>query len=250
MKIVQTVVSSHGFRDQAANPDRVALLGDLARLCASEDARLLLIPAGFLTADSEENVPELVQEVRRVAKVAGVAVIGGIDVNGAVSKRSLSMEEAVREGRIGYFGFAAGAGVMPSKGRCWRQTSITSADAKDFPQDSIPGAERVVRVDGLRIAILICGELFNWKIRNAVSEMGSDLVVDIGHVSMGTGTIPAMRSVAKKSECPVAHSHHLKWYGGSLHFVDAQGRQQSVPVDDEHVIQQGGMWAAWAVRTV
>ena len=68
MKIVQTVVSSQGFRDQAANPTRVALLGELARLCARKCGRLLLIPAGFLTADSEKGVPALVEEVRRIAE--------------------------------------------------------------------------------------------------------------------------------------------------------------------------------------
>ena len=53
MKLIQTVVSSVGFREHATHPDRVALLAELARLCASEDGQLLVIPAGFLTAASE-----------------------------------------------------------------------------------------------------------------------------------------------------------------------------------------------------
>jgi hypothetical protein len=116
--------------------------------------------------------------------------------------------------------------------------------------DAVPGARRVVTIDGLRVAVLICGELFSWRARRDVGGTGPGLVVDIGHSGMGQGLIPAMRNVANGGECPVAHSQHLKRYGGSLHFVDAQAEQQSIPVDEDYVIEQGDMWAAWAVRTV
>ena len=162
------------------------------------------------------------------------------------------MEEAVQEGRLGYFGFATGVGLTPSEGALWRQTSTTSAEGELVSDDAVPGAARVVKIGKIRIAVLICGELFSWRARAGVSETEAKLVVDIGHSGMGTGLIPAMRNVANASGCPVAHSHHLKngWYGKSLHFVDSQGEQQSIAVDETHVVQEGETWAAWAVRTV
>ena len=250
MKFVQTVVSSQGFRDQASNPDRLALLADLTRLCAREGGRLLLIPAGFLTAGSEEGVHALVEQVRRVAEAAGVAVIGGVDVDGAASKGSLTMEKAVQEGRLGYFGFATGSGVTPADGALWRQTSITSAHADLVPDDAVPGAGRVVKIGRIRVAVLICGELFSWRARCGVSHIKAKLIVDIGHSGMGMGLIPAMLSVANESRCPVAHSQHLRHYRGGLHFIDSQGKQHSGAVDEAPVIHHGALWAAWAVRTV
>ncbi len=251
MKLIQTLVSSQGFREQATNDVRTTLLRKLTLLCAGKGGRLLLIPAGYLTSGSEEGVTELVGEVRRIAGGAGVAVIGGVDVTGTASKRSLSIEKAVRECRLGYFGFAVGRGVLPADGSLWRQTSIDNVNADCVPEDAVPGGDRVVMIDGTRVAVLICGELFSWRARAGVGSTGAGLVVDVGHTGMGQGLIPAMKSVASQGRCPVAHSQHLKsWCGRSLHFVDSRGAQQSVAVDEDHVVEHGSLWSAWREREV
>ena len=173
MKLIQTLVSSQGFREQAMNHVRATLLGKLALLCAGKGGQLLLIPAGYLTAGSEEGVAELVGEVQRIAEGAGVAVIGGVDVIGTAStKRSLSIEKAIRECRLGFFGFAAGRGVLPTDGYVWRQTSINNVNADCVPEDAVPGADRVVMINGTRVAVLICGELFSWRARAGVGSTG------------------------------------------------------------------------------
>jgi hypothetical protein len=59
MRLLQTAVSAEGFRNGASNQDRLGLLEELVRLCTREGARLLLVPAGFLTARSEDDVPAL-----------------------------------------------------------------------------------------------------------------------------------------------------------------------------------------------
>jgi len=251
MKLIQTVVSAEGFRDEAGNRERAGLLHDLVRLCGREAARLLIIPAGFLTAASEDAVAGVVQEVQQIAESGGVAVIGGIDVVGPVSKKSQSLKDLVRSGRLPFFGFATGPGVLKAGGsHLWRQTSTDNSNADLVPDCAIPGEDRVVTINGVCITVLICGELFSSRARSGVARAEVDLVVDLGHWGMGQGLIPAMRCVAKEAECPVAHTQHLSaWSGRSLHFVDVCGKQQSMVVEVKRIVQRGSLWAGWMQRT-
>lgn len=252
MKLIQTVVSSRGFRDPAANDERMGLLASLLGLASRSDARLLLVPAGFLTARSEAEVSGLVEDVDRVAGKAGVAVIGGVDVSGPAPRRGQDVEDLVRAGRLPFFGFAAGPVRFPAGGEHpWRQTSIDSSNAEMVPDHAVPSAGRLVAVDDTRVGVLVCGELFSPRARRGLVQAGPHLAVDVGHSGTGQGLMPAMRSLAKAGSCRVAHSQHLgNWYGRSLHFVDSAGGRLSVAADEDHVIEHESLWAAWAPREV
>lgn len=252
MRLLQTVVSAEGFRNKASNRDRLGLLEELVRLCTRETAQLLLIPAGFLTAVSEDDAPALIGEVNRLATGEGVAVIGGADVEGRTSKHGVNINDLVSRSELPFLGFAVGpAALAVDSGHPWRQTSVSSNNADLVPDEAVPGQERVATIDGVRVGLLICGELFSWRARRGVALAGVSLVVDVGHVGMGQGLIPAMKNVAKEGRCCVAHSQHLSaWYGRALHFVDVQGEQLSANVDQAHVVEHGSLWAAWAAREV
>jgi hypothetical protein len=97
MRLIQTVASAEGFRDAASNEGRLGLLEELIRLSTRELARLLLVPAGFLTARTGDDVPTLIAEVDRLAATYGrVAVLGGVDVAGPVSKRAPGIDDLSR----------------------------------------------------------------------------------------------------------------------------------------------------------
>jgi hypothetical protein len=252
MKLLQTVVSAEGFRNEASNRDRLGLLKELVRLCTREEARLLLVPAGFLTAPSEDDVPALIGEVNRLATADRVAVIGGVDVEGRISKQGVNINDLVSRSELPFLGFAVGPVALPvDSGHPWRQTSVSSNNADLVPNEAIPGQERVATIDGFRVGVLICGELFSWRARRGLAQAGVGLVADVGHVGMGQGLIPAMKNVAKEGQCCVAHSQHLSgWYGRALHFMDARGEQLSADVDQAHFVEHGSLWAAWAAREV
>jgi hypothetical protein len=252
VKLIHAVVSSRGFRDPAGNPERVGLLTALIGLAARSDARLLLVPAGFLTARSEAEVLGLVEDVDRLAGKADVAVIGGVDVSGPAPKRGQDAENMVRGGRLPFFGFAVGPVRFPEGGEHpWRQSSIDNSHAEMVPDRAVPSAGRLVAVDDTRVGVLVCGELFSRRARHGLVEAGPHLAVDVGHSGMGQGLIPAMRSLAKAGSCWVAHSQHLGgWYGRSLHFVDRGGGRLSVGADEDRVVEHESLWAAWAPREV
>src|SRR5437763_16747851 len=106
MRFVQTLISTAGFRDPAANPGRLALVADLVRLSGRVGAQLLVLPAGVLTARSEGELSDRIAEVAELADGAGLAVIGGVEVADGPRKTSSSanaepeVEEVWRAGRL------------------------------------------------------------------------------------------------------------------------------------------------------
>ena len=224
------------------------------RVVTQRDAKLLIIPAGFLTAKSEGAVVYQVAEVAKLAEKARLAIIGGVDVYATeLSKRASESGERIAElvsrGRLPYFGFAVGRVTLRKDCRHpWRQTSTTSKNAKRVADADLPGADRLVRVAGRQVGVLICGELFNGRARRQMAQLRADLVVDLGHQGMSQGLIPAMRNLATEGECSVAHSQHLTW--GKIHLVDARGRQASQAADANPLVKCEGLWAGWALRSI
>src|SRR5687768_4683590 len=103
MRLMQTIVSSDGFRDPDTNVARHALLEALLESGRAAKATALLLPGGFVTATSESSVDAHVAEIGRRAAAYGVAVFGGVDLpeNGSAKRWA-------RKGGRGlpYFGFA------------------------------------------------------------------------------------------------------------------------------------------------
>ncbi len=250
MTFMHVVVSRQGFRNRASNPERYALLDRLVTVSARLKVRLIVLPAGFFAAEKEDDMLDIIAEVGSRASEASLAVIGGIDLDRATTKRASSSEHLVRAGNLPYFGFASGRVTLPEQGNYpWRQASITSADAEIVAETNIPGADRLIAIDDVTVGVLICGELFNKRARTVVGQLRPDLVVDIGHCSMGQGLIPAMKSAAGSSGCPVAHSQHLAGYRTQqIHMVNAQGQSESVRADTNPLEWSGSTWAAWTIR--
>src|SRR5947209_7445515 len=201
MHFVQTLIATAGFRDPAANPERLALVADLVRLSGRVGAHLLVLPAGVLAARTEDELPDRIAEVAELADGAGLAVIGGVDVadgprkSRRSSKAEPDVEELVRAGRLPFFGFAVGRVTVPAVGGPpWRQTSLERDDAELVEEDNVPGSGRVVTVAERRVGVLICGELFSRRARAKLAGERPGLIVDVGHSGMGPGLIPAMKN--------------------------------------------------------
>lgn len=71
-----------------------------------------------------------------------------------------------RPGGFPYFGFAVGPLTLLQP-QClpWQQTSTNNENAALVPDAKVPGAERIVIVAGIWIAVIVCGELFSERIR-------------------------------------------------------------------------------------
>src|SRR5580704_6239373 len=96
MRLVHVVISRFGFRDPASNPDRWALLDQFLGLARSENARLLVLPGGFLAAADQAEVLAFIDDIGHRAGRAGVAVLGGIDLPWPDTELASSEDDAVR----------------------------------------------------------------------------------------------------------------------------------------------------------
>jgi len=249
VRLIHVIVSRVGFRNPASNPDRWALLDQFLALAARLGARLLVLPGGFLAALDRTEMLRFINEVGQRADRAGFAVLGGIDLDWHESKRTRTDDAAVQNRLLPFYGFAAGPlMIRQPASHPWRQTSTTNGNAWLIADEDVRAMERVVVVDELAIAVLICGELFSERARNAVSGLGVELAADLGHSGMGNGLIPAMTRVALYGHCAVAHAQHVVATTRSLHFVDREGGQHSAPAAANGLLRQEDLWAGWAVR--
>ena len=248
MRFAQTLVSPHGFRDPAHNPHRLALLREaLARLVA-EGVELVAIPAGFLTVDSDDAVTGAISDLAAAVDGCGVAVVGGVDVEHPKrGKADVETDELTAANRLPYFGFAAYPTAVSGEIPLWRQASTTSGNADLAPDESLPDRTRLIEFGERTLLPLLCGEVFNWRIRERAAELAPRLVIDLGHIGMGQGLIPATRNVATGAGCAVAHTQHVG--NGSYHFVSADGEQQSEPTGNGWV-GDDEFWIGWRIREV
>lgn len=249
MRFAHTVVSPHRFRDPTHNLCRHTLLRELLTRLAVERVAFVAIPAGYITVATEDQVTLAVAEIADLVEACGVGVIGGVDVvHPKRGKADVETDELVTEGRLPYFGFAAFPTSVSAEVPTWRQASTTSGNADLAPNNALPDVARVVTVRGTTVFPLLCGELYNRRIREALPTFEPSLVLDLGHSGMGQGLIPAMTSVANATGCPVAHTQHV-WVG-ALHFVTADGEQRSMPPDRQQHVGDDDFWIGWCVRDV
>jgi hypothetical protein len=247
MKLMQTIASNANFRVPGHNPMRLALLDDLLAVAKSEKADLLMLPGGYLTVPTKAGVPGAIAEAARRANATKVAVIGGVDVKPR-SPDSKRPGKGGRSGHLPYFGFAVGLVQPRVLDTRWRQTSSNREDAADVAEQDLPGTSRVVEVSGCHVGVLICGELFSRWARQSFAELGLDLVLDLGHLSMGMGVVPAMENIARNGTCAVAHTHHVSRHSNaSLHFVSADVHEP-VPLNDCEWVGDDDFWVVWCVR--
>jgi hypothetical protein len=241
MKLLQTIVSGCGFREPDHNPTRLELLDKLLAVATKEDANLVMLPCGYLTVGSEQEMSTEVVRLTDKATSAGVAVAVGIDLP------ETRAGKGGRSPRLPYFGLVCGA----VSGGPWQQTSSTGENAADVAEENVPGKSRVVTVRGCRVGVLICGELFSWGARESFAGLALGLAIDLGHYGMGTGVTKAMENIARKGKCAVAHTHHVaSWGSQSLHFVRSNAMRKSVPLADCHWLGDDDFWIAWCIRTI
>jgi hypothetical protein len=241
MKLMQTMIAGHRFRDPGHNPARLAMLDVLLAVARLKGVDLLMLPAGYLAAESLTDRGVLIVDVAQRAEVAGVVVAFGVDLPDSWEGKG------ARSPRLPFYAAVRGS----VNGGPWQQTSSTSVNAEDVADTDVPGADRIVILDGYRVGVLICGELFSWWARESFARMNLNLALDLGHYGMGTGVTAAMENIARNGNCAVAHTHHVAgWNDQSLHFVEPGGERVSISISDREWVGDTNFWATWCLREI
>jgi len=212
---------------------------------------VLQLPAGFVLALDVADADSFIRAAARIGRRQGIAIVGGVDLRGAKRRRKKTKKRnrrAAKKRRLPYLGFAT-----ERSGRChgllasWRQVSTDNDDAIDAPVLDV--AERVISAEACRFAMLLCGEMHNRKILEALASLNLGAVLVSGHCGLGQGLVPTLRAISSVVRVPAVHVQHLVGKSGKLHFVSASGTSVPKPVISRMVAREP-VWAAATVRSV
>jgi hypothetical protein len=189
MASLATCTVTHGPSwDAAHNAGRLALFREALDRLRSSGTAFFALPAGFLYAPDWATLATLKDEVVRRAEEANLAVAVGIDLNPAALPSSVRLGAGLSAFTIGW---------SPASGRqLWVQRSSSSAN-HHLAGDAGCSERRVLEVAGRPVGVLLCGEIFNPRIRTSVVRQGMKVVVDLGHVSRGFRVFSGMKILTR-----------------------------------------------------
>ncbi|MEZ4399362.1 MAG: hypothetical protein R3B06_05050 [Kofleriaceae bacterium] len=227
MRIAATIVGTarRSFRETSANADRVDLAGRIARATQKDalDADLVILPAGFFAVKHSALVRK--EAARLAAMFPHCSLLAGIDLEKTQLDAELGVagssragvtyrsKDATHHGKdrrargrtagrgYGFWGFAAHRGVTVAGP--WQQRTVYPGEETD--DDSA----RLVALGGMKVGVLLCGEVYNVDLRPALQRARPDFVVDLGHMSMGRRFTNTLVNVASAVDANVYHSQHV-----------------------------------------
>lgn len=243
MRVMQTVVSTEGYRFSRKNAARFALLDALLAKAGAEKCDLLVLPAGFLRARNPLVVYDLVAKIALSARQ--IAILGGIDVN-CPAKSDLTLHIR-RGGDLPYWGFA----VVPGQTqRHWTQQSITRASAT--LHNAVNIQSRSLVINGMNVLPLTCGEIYNGYTRNSIPSGNFGLIAVSGHCDIRRQRAYTLGNLQAATGSAVLLSQHVKGSGGHFAFVDASGNDAAARLQSASKVfaPSGSPWARATVHTI
>lgn len=187
-------VAKSGNGVHSENQRRLAAMEALLDAAKDEAVDLAVLPGGYFAANGNIDNTPLLPQIWEAIKRRAIPVCFGIDV---------AEKKGAKKGkRHGY------ACAWTKQERCapvpldlWRQRSVTSTD-----QISQAAADqmRYLRIGGQKVAVLVCGEVFNRQIRAATQRQRVQVVVDLVHTGKG---FRATRTLEPwSSACPINYA--------------------------------------------
>jgi hypothetical protein len=205
MRIVTTTVSLDGYQKVRDGTSNHRLIDDLNKkklgiyedaLCQaqSQKAELLCLPAGYFyyapensiaspLKSSEQRLNELTAMIFELAEKHNLAIAVGLDLT--KKDQTADNTKDVRAGTVPWYALC----WSPSESDvryCWNQRSVTSEDQQYCPDERCKET-RFIRIGQNHVEILMCGEAFNVRIRDAIIRRPEKPIaaVDLVHTLAG-----------------------------------------------------------------
>lgn len=200
MKVISTTVGRIG--PEAAEHNHERLLATYSALKEAKDlkADLLVLPGGYFTVNNTIERQDIAGTIIGRSKELGISLILGIDQEGD--------DPTSREDLFPYYAYA----WSPHSDNVlyWQQRSTSSRDQWDVPL-ALCNEIRLLSIGDSSVYVLLCGEIFNRRIRQAISEHVPRplLVVDVARVGRGFRVWQGMRKLAQLG-LPSVCSVHVK----------------------------------------
>ncbi len=204
MKVITTTVGRSRPENEAENPERLEAARQALKKAATLGADLLVLPGGFLTAGNNSRRDALAASLISEAKPLSVAVIFGVDT--APKNLSQDYVAEIIAYRLPFYGYA----WSPSEDivHRWRQRSTTNEN-ESWASETACKEVRLLKIRDQAVAVLMCGEIFSQRIRQALSkfEPRPALAVDVAHVGAGFRVWQGMQVLARLGIASVCSVH-------------------------------------------
>jgi len=193
MKLATCTVSYEGYHCVKGTEKRLEFLQKAIMELKKQSIGLACFPGGYLSVKSRNHLCRLANIVDEISKDSGISIGVGIDRLGKDIDNY--WDEAIR--KEGFPFFAVCSDTQSDSPHIWNQRSTTSKN-QHFVSDDSCSKPRSLNTLGGRIEILICGEIFNERIRKSIVNRKIRAVVDLGHESRGFRVHAAMKVLANR----------------------------------------------------
>ena len=214
MKLATCTVSYEGFGTIKGTEKRLEIFLKVLEQLKTHDIQLVCFPGGYLFAKSRGNLDNLANAIFDYSTEHGISVAVGIDQ--FEKNPDDNWDEAIRNEGLPFFAVCSEPTFV--KPRIWNQRSITSRN-QNIASDIVCSKPRTLISEGKKIEILICGEIFNQRIRKSIVNRSVDAVVDLGHRSEGFRVHAAMKVLAKRGISTFCSVHTQRQSGQKFCYV-------------------------------
>lgn len=227
MKISTSIVSNYGYNESVNNEKRLFLLSNALESLQTNSIDLAVFPGGFLSSPDENTFTNLVNRVQFLSEKYNIYVVLGIDTK-------LKVLNEFQTNSI----FAIVTNPFKKEPIIWEKRSSTS---RDIISQSLTEETRNIFISSKFVEILVCGEIFNSKIRESLIDRKVDLVVDIAHTSQGFRIFSPMKILARNGIASFCAVHTKRKNGmkycyfptGENGFIKMSTRDVDIFIDDE-----------------
>lgn len=199
--------------------DKERLAEDIASACRNLAVDLVLLPAGYLCTNEHHEGHEKQVAARLASFFGDRAVVGGVDaarsrqVDDRGGKGAPLVDKWTKAGNLPFWLFASEKrGQLTPHGFVQQRSTLYNYDLVPSERhDLAPTAPRVVRVGGLRVYLLACGEIFNPAVQQAIVSLQGqlDLVAHLAHRGLGRSFGRTYPTIARGSGAWVVNAQHI-----------------------------------------
>ena len=238
MKIATCIVSPREddwlVSNSAQNKYRLALLEATLSKAADMGIAMVFFPARYFFTEMAWSFDRLCDRIIEISTKYDVAIAVGIDL---MRKDILSMGQSDKEWMLkqvkcgtGFPWYAVVCNPREGFSDIWHLRSVNWKHSRTGPAH-VCKKPRTVPIEGSGIEILLCGEVFNARIRDSVGKRRSDLLaaVDLVHDLDGYMISDTMKEFSILQQVRIFIAGHAKARSAGCYAFYPRGKKK-VPV--------------------
>jgi len=206
MEVAATTVGTRGPETPAQNQQRLEAAKQALIAAKELGANVLVLPGGFFKTYDSQSRKNIADALKNEAKKLGIAVVFGID------------EESIESSNVGAKAkkqqSSTGWSLLPMYAYAWspidyiedpwQQRSIFAVKRQE-PLISAYKQVRPIKIGEETLAVLLCGEIFNQHIQDALRnhKPRPKVVADLGHEGRWYRIWQGMKKLGLASMCSI-----------------------------------------------